>query len=68
MTIKNKYEFGDSFFFLNDPEQREYTLVGLYINPGKTQLELSHCGDMVTAYEFEVTTELDPVKNLINGG
>lgn len=67
MTIKNSYNFGDLFYFKNDPEQLEHILVGVISRPGHTVLELSYCGEVTPAFEIEVTTEPDEMKR-INGG
>lgn len=64
MNIKTKLELGDILYFKNDPEQREFILIGVIARPGCIVLELRYDGDLIEAYEFEVSKEKDDLKSM----
>lgn len=64
MTIKIKLEYGDTVFIKQDPEQKEYTFVGVIAQPGSIKYELSYLGDVVELFDFEVSSEQDQAKLL----
>lgn len=67
MVVRLKYNFGDTLFIKNDPEQKEFILVGIHYQPGNLiSLDLSYIGDIVTVYEFEVSETKDVLKKLLN--
>lgn len=57
-------EYGDIVYIKNDPEQKEYTFVGLICQPGSIRYELSYLGDTVELYDFEVDTKRNDLKML----
>lgn len=64
MTIKTKLEYGDVVYIKNDPEQKEYTFVGLICRPGSIKYELSYLGDIIELYDFEVDGKRNELKML----
>ncbi len=66
MVVKCKYSFGDILYIKNDPEQRDYILVGIRAVPGFLIFELSYLGDTTEVYEFEVSETKDVLKTLLN--
>ena len=64
MTIKAKYDFGDSLYIKHDPEQREYELIGIVVRPGNIAYELSYLGEIIEMYDFQISDTRDEVKLL----
>lgn len=64
MIIKVKYEYGDSVYIKHDPEQIQYELVGVIGRPGSTSFELSHLGEVIEMYDFQVSKTRDEMKML----
>lgn len=72
MKISTKYNFGDLVYITNDPEQKEYMVIGIIVRPGdslktySTCYELDHIGETVEMYDFQLTQEKDVLKTLLN--
>lgn len=63
MVIKTKYKFGDILYIKIDPEQAEYTLIGVIQEPGSLVYRLRDImGEIYEFYEFEVSDVKDPLK------
>ena len=58
MTINNKYKYGETVYFVNDPHQSEYIVSGFSIRPNRFVYYVSNCGTEVTADEFELSNEI----------
>lgn len=65
MTVKSKYKFGDTVYVINDPEQKDFILVGMVVRPGSISYELSYLGDSIELYDFEVSDTKDVLKALL---
>jgi len=57
-------EYGDIVYIKNDPEQKEYTFVGVVARPGSIKYELSYLGDLIELYDFEVDSKRNELKML----
>ena len=65
MTIKTKYNFGDTVYIINDPKQKPYIIVGLTVKPGGAILfDIDYGGDVKEMYEFQISAEKDVVATL----
>lgn len=63
-TIKVEHNYGDPLYLKADPEQIEYTFVGVYATKGQTKLLLSALGEIFEVFDFEVSKERDQAKLL----
>lgn len=59
ISFKVKYNWGDTLFIKDDPEQLPRTLVGIYLCAGTAIYTLSIAGEAVDVFEFEVGVEAD---------
>lgn len=59
MTIKNKFDIGDSVVLIHDPEQTLWMVVYIQINANGLLYGLACGAEESTAFEFELQ---DPVK------
>lgn len=68
IQFKSKYEFGDIFYLINDPEQEPRELIGISLTPLGPMYTLDLLGEVDDFYEFQISTEFDKVKKYTNGG
>lgn len=64
MTFKTKYDFGEILYLKTDPEQVEYMLIGILLQPGGFMLRISNCGNFIDVHEMEVSKVKDKLKTL----
>jgi hypothetical protein len=57
MIVETKFNFGDTVYFINDPEQEARMITGFIIRKGQIINFTSICGDEISAYDFELSTE-----------
>jgi hypothetical protein len=54
--------FGEPFYVINDPKQKEYLLTGITKRPGGTILHLDYLGTEIEVYDFECSLTRDENK------
>lgn len=70
ISVRTDLEYGDIWFIKNDPEQREFQLVGLQIRyggkEGKNQIAfiLDYMGEEYIVYDFQCSKEKDVMKTI----
>lgn len=57
--FKSKFNWGDTLYIKDDPNQSPRTLVGIYLTPGAALYTLTIAGEPVDVFEFEVSAEAD---------
>ena len=70
MKFKFPWEWGDIVYIVTDEDQYPYEVVGLIMRPGdQLMLELSHQGDIVVLFPFQVTKEKGIIEHIgLNSG
>lgn len=65
ITIKSKYNYGDSLYVVNDEDQTEYILTGVLGMPGGAiKYRLSYLDEEIWVYDYVVTDEFNQNKTL----
>lgn len=65
ISIKTDLEWGDLWYIKNDPDQFEYSLVGVVVLPGKQiKFLLDLMGDVFEVWDFECSKTPDENKML----
>lgn len=63
ISLKTDLNFGDIFYIKTDPAQLEHVLTGVLFLPGKQiKFILSHQGEEITLWDFEVSPERNEEK------
>jgi len=68
ISCKTDLEWGQTFYLKADNDQYEHHLVAVIFMPGSKHLKfrLSYMGDETEVWDFECTTERDPLKGFVD--
>lgn len=64
IKVKIEFEFGETAYLKDDPEQCAMSFVGFIGRPGNIQYILDYLGEEYTVFDFLVTKEPDISKKL----
>jgi hypothetical protein len=63
VTIQNKYTFRCIVYLKTDPDQAEYVVTSIRVDPGNViRYLLAYCEDTAWYYDFEITQDEDKNK------
>lgn len=57
MEINNKFNLGEIVHFITDSEQRDLIVTGILIRGNGITYEVSHNGNGLWVYSYELTTD-----------
>jgi len=65
MKVTIPFEYGQSIYMKDDPDQTSCTVIGFVLEPNKNlKLRLSYMGDIYEVYDFEVSKSPSDLKRL----
>jgi hypothetical protein len=64
MTIKNKFELGQTVYLITDKEQEARIVTGIKIGPGDLIYQLACGKDLSEHYDFEISEEADVLQSM----
>lgn len=62
IVIDVAFELRQKVYFISDPDQLERVITAIKINPGDLVYYVSHKGEEIAAYDFELSTTKDYTK------
>jgi hypothetical protein len=62
----HKLDYGDEVYFLNDKDALPHMVTGFVLRPQERRVLLSYCGIEVSAYDIEITKDINELLRFNN--